>query len=130
MIQLHQLILTKYVGSNIFLDDSQEEEYYANNPGEHRQHEQVENSSDVQIIETKTPNPEASTKDGKGTKGTGSEKGTGAQNRKRGRPPKKLVVNTPPTVADEFSSESIAKRVQRAKHPGKQQTSPFRPFQN
>jgi len=39
----------------------------------------------------------------------------------------KLVVNTP-TVADEFSSESIAKRAQRAKHPGKQQASPFRPF--
>ena len=60
-------------------------------------------------------------------KGIGSEKGTGAQNRKRGRPPTKLVVNTP-TVTEEFSSESIAKRVQRAKHPGKQQTSPFRPF--
>ncbi|CAD6257426.1 unnamed protein product [Miscanthus lutarioriparius] len=53
-----------------------EEEYYANNPDEQRQHEQAENSSDVQIIETKTPNPEDSTKEGKGTKGTGSEKGT------------------------------------------------------
>ena len=52
-------------------------------------------------------------------KGIGSEKGTGAQNRKRGRPPTKLVVNTP-TIVDEFSSESIAKRVQRAKHLGKQ----------
>ena len=88
---MHQLIpdCTKYAGSNIFLDDSQKEEYYANNPDEQRQHEQAENSSDVQIIETKTPNPEASrkegkrTKGGKGTKGTGSEKGTGAQNRKR-----------------------------------------------
>ena len=84
MIQLHQLILdcTKYVGSNIFLDDSQEEGYYANNSDEQRQHKQAENSSDVQIIETKTSNPEASTKEGKGTKGgkgmkgTGSEKGT------------------------------------------------------
>jgi len=87
----------------------------------------------VQIVEIETPSPEArtkgeeETKGGKGTKGTGSQKETGAQNRKRGRPPKRTVVNTP-SVADEFSSESIVKRVQRTKIPGKQQTSPYRPF--
>ena len=78
MIQLQQFIpdRTKYAGSNIFLDDSQEEEYYANNPDKQCQHEQAENSSDVQIIETKTPNPEASTKEEKGTKGGKGTKGT------------------------------------------------------
>ena len=53
----------------IRMNNHAKEGYYENNLDEQHQHEQAKNSSDVQIIETKTPNPEASRKEGKRTKG-------------------------------------------------------------
>jgi hypothetical protein len=47
----------------------------------------------------------------------GSSDVTGALERKRGRPSKLDVANTPRTVVDDFSTESIANRLRQKKIP-------------